>query len=128
MFRSYFEKIPDVHKIAVVRANALGDFIFALPALEALRGAYPQAEIVFLGRGWHASFLAGRPGPIDRVIVLPPTKGVSEPPEYTDDPIEQERFFEAMRQEHFDLALQIHGGGRYSNPFLLNLGLKSRLA
>ncbi len=79
---------------------------------------------MFLGRGWHASFLAGRPGPIDRVIVLPPTKGVSEPPEYRDDPIEQERFFEAMRQEHFDLALQIHGGGRYSNPFLLNLGAK----
>ena len=79
MFRSSYEKIPDVQKIAVVRANALGDFIFALPALEALRGAYPQAEIVFLGRGWHAAFLAGRPGPIDRVIVLPPTKGVSEP-------------------------------------------------
>ena len=58
------------------------------------------------------------------MIVLPPTKGVSEPPEYRDDPIEQERFFEAMRQEHFDLALQIHGGGRYSNPFLLNLGAK----
>lgn len=124
MFRSHCEKIPHVRKIAVVRANALGDFIFALPALEALRGAYPQAEIVFLGRAWHASFLAGRPGSIDRVIVLPPTKGVSEPPEYTEDPIEQERFFEAMRQEHFDLALQIHGGGRYSNPFLLNLGAK----
>ena len=34
MFRSSYEKIPDVEKIAVVRANALGDFIFALPALE----------------------------------------------------------------------------------------------
>jgi ADP-heptose:LPS heptosyltransferase len=124
MFHSYYEKIPDVHKIAVVRANALGDFIFALPALEALRGAYPQAEIVFLGCAWHASFLAGRPGPIDRVVVIPATKGVSASPDYTEDPIEQERFFEAMRKEHFDLALQIHGGGRYSNPFLLKLGAK----
>ena len=64
--------IPDVHKIAVLRCNALGDFIFTLPALDALRAAYPHAEIVLLGKPWHAEWLATRPSPIDRVVAVPP--------------------------------------------------------
>ena len=56
----------EVRKIAVLRANGLGDFLFALPALESLRAAFPQAEIVLLGLPWHVSFLEGRPSPVDR--------------------------------------------------------------
>jgi ADP-heptose:LPS heptosyltransferase len=63
--------VPDIHKIAVLRANGLGDFIFALPALEALRVAYPEAEIVLLAKKWHANFLANRPGPIDLLASYP---------------------------------------------------------
>jgi ADP-heptose:LPS heptosyltransferase len=48
--------LENIHKIAVLRANALGDFIFVLPALQALRQAYPQAEIVYLGLEWHRDF------------------------------------------------------------------------
>ncbi|HEU4325412.1 MAG TPA: glycosyltransferase family 9 protein, partial [Roseiflexaceae bacterium] len=118
--------VPDVRRIAVLRANALGDFLFALPALEALRAAYPTAEIVLLARQWHADFLAGRPGPINRVAVLPPIAGVSERPgvDTGDDQAAQARFFEAMRRERFDLALQMHGGGRSSNPVVLGLGAR----
>ena len=29
-----------------------------------------------------------------------------------------------MRARRFDLAVQVHGGGRYSNPFLLRLGAR----
>lgn len=64
-------RLEDVRRIAVLRANAIGDLVFALPALDALRAAYHQAEIVLLGLPWHADFLAGRPGPIDRVEVVP---------------------------------------------------------
>jgi ADP-heptose:LPS heptosyltransferase len=118
--------VPEVAKIAVLRANALGDFLFALPALEALRAAYPRAEIVLLARQWHADFLTGRPGPVDRVVVLPPIPGVSERPgaEQGDDPQARAAFFEAMRAERFDLAIQMHGGGRSSNPALLELGAR----
>jgi ADP-heptose:LPS heptosyltransferase len=124
MAQHLYERVPGARKIAVLRANALGDFIFALPALEALRTAYPAAEIILLAKEWHASFLADRPGPIDRVVVIPPYAGVSEEPGIVENLAEQERFFEAMRREHFDLAIQMHGGGRHSNPFVLRLGAR----
>lgn len=121
----HYDKVPEVHKIAVLRANALGDFIFTLPALEALRTAYPNAEIVLLAKEWHASFLARRPSPINRVVVVPTYGGVGvEPGEAEENPAEQERFFQRMQQEHFDLALQLHGGGAHSNPFVLRLGAR----
>lgn len=123
---SHGARLPAVRKIAVLRANGIGDFIFALPALEALRAAYPHTEITLLGQAWHAGLLNGRPGPVDRVIVTPPSRGVNEGPDGppVEDPAELERFFAAMRRERFDLALQLHGGGRYSNPFVLRLGAR----
>ncbi|UBF27870.1 hypothetical protein K9N68_08210 [Kovacikia minuta CCNUW1] len=53
--------VPKIQKNAVLRANALGDFIFALPALTALRSTYADAEIVLLARKWHKQFLQQRP-------------------------------------------------------------------
>lgn len=60
--------LPHVGKLAVLRANAIGDLIFTMPALHALRAAYPRAEIVLPGQAWHHAFLADRPGPVARVI------------------------------------------------------------
>jgi ADP-heptose:LPS heptosyltransferase len=120
------QKLDAVNKIAVLRANALGDFVFALPALTALRAAYPAAEIVYLGQPWHAAFLNGRPGPWDRAIAVPHSQGVYDEPGVEEEPAELERFFAAMQAERFDLAIQMHGGGRYSNPFVRRL--EARLA
>jgi ADP-heptose:LPS heptosyltransferase len=117
-------RLDEVRKIAVLRPNAVGDFVFALPALHALKHAYPQAEIVLLGKAWHADFLRGRPGPVGRVAVMPPVPGVGAPPGAACDLRDIERFVEAMRAEHFDIALQMFGAGHYSNPFLLRLGAR----
>ncbi len=116
--------VPGARKIAVLRANALGDFIAVLPALDAVRAAYPDAEITFLGKQWHVDFLRDRPCPVDRVIAVPPSRGVSAPPDIIEDPTQLERFFEAMVRERFDLAVQVHGGGDYSNPFVRRLGAR----
>ena len=109
-------------KIAVLRANALGDLLFALPALEALRAAHPSAEIVLLGRAWQVDFLEHRPSPVDRVVVVPRREGIWREPGAPEDPEELEAFFAEMREERFDLAVQLHGGGRHSNPFVRRLG------
>lgn len=116
------EPVPAVRQIAVLRANAVGDFVVGLPALEALRRAYPSARIMLLGRRWHVEFLCDRPGPVDEAVELPQVPGVTTDPDAPADEAEIEAFVQRMRARRFDLALQLHGGGRYSNPFLLRLG------
>lgn len=43
------EKAPEVQSVLVIHQGALGDFILALPSLEAFRKAYPQARSVIMG-------------------------------------------------------------------------------
>jgi ADP-heptose:LPS heptosyltransferase len=117
--------VAGVRRIAVLRANAIGDLMFALPALAAIKAAYPDAELCLLAKPWHADFLSGRPGPVDRVIVVPPAPGVTIAA--GDEPADRgrlERFFADMGDERFDLGIQMHGGGRWSNPFVRRLGAR----
>src|SRR4029450_2438184 len=72
------DRVQGVAKLAVLRANAIGDYLVSLPAIQGLRAAYPAAELVLLGADWHADFLAGRPGPVDRCVRVPPTVGVRD--------------------------------------------------
>lgn len=114
--------VPGVRSIAVLRPNAVGDFMFALPALHALRASYPAARIILLGKQWHADFLRARPGPVDEVAALPPYPGVGGALDAGIDPAPALRIMHALRERGVDLALQMYGGGRYSNPFLRELG------
>jgi ADP-heptose:LPS heptosyltransferase len=62
---------------------------------------------------------------VDRAVEVPVTAGVREPTENEpEDAAAQRAFFAAMRQERFDLAIQMHGGGRFSNPFVRRLGAR----
>jgi ADP-heptose:LPS heptosyltransferase len=106
----------------VLRGGGLGDLVGALPALAALRATYPDAAITLLGMPGHAALLAGRPStPVDETLVLPAHPGVRDG---ETDPEAVEAFCAAMRERRFDLAVQAHGGGRNSNPFLLRLGAR----
>jgi ADP-heptose:LPS heptosyltransferase len=116
--------VGQVDRIAVLRANALGDFVQTLPALDALAACYPDAERVLIGTPMHADLLAGRPGPVDRVVVAPVSRGVRQEPAVEEDPGLLRAFFASMRAERFDLAVQMHGGGRWSNPFVERLGAR----
>lgn len=113
-----------VSRVAVLRANALGDYIFCIPALEAIKRAWPDAELVYLGNAWHRDFLAGRPGPVDRVEVVPRYNGIPHESDHISDPGVVDAFFERMRAERFDIAFQMHGGGGNSNPFVRKLGAR----
>src|SRR5215475_6727366 len=63
-------EIPRASRILVVRLSALGDVVHALPMLDALRRARPDAEIGWLVEEKAASLLVGHPQ-IDRLWVAP---------------------------------------------------------
>ncbi len=118
------ERVAGVRRIAVLRANSIGDFVLVLPALEALRAAYPDAEITFLGRHYHVDWLSGRPGPWDRVLAVPAYPGVTAPADAPPATPQIAGFLAAQRAHGYDLAVQLHGGGASSNPFLARLGAR----
>ncbi|TLM73113.1 glycosyltransferase family 9 protein [Pseudarthrobacter sp. NamB4] len=115
------EKFQEVSRIVVLRGGGLGDLIFAIPAMAALKAAYPGATLTLLGTPAHKALLAATESPVDEVCVLPFAAGVRPGEE---DAAELDAFFADMRGRRFDLAVQVHGGGRYSNPFLLRLGAR----
>ncbi|HWC25423.1 MAG TPA: glycosyltransferase family 9 protein, partial [Solirubrobacteraceae bacterium] len=94
--------------------------VFTLPALDALRAAYPEAEITLLATELHRDLLSDRPAPVDRVVPVPRHPGVREGGPDGD----VDEFLAQMRAERFDLALQLHGGGRFSNPFVRRLAAR----
>jgi ADP-heptose:LPS heptosyltransferase len=116
--------VEDVRKIAVLAPNSVGDFVFTLPGLHALQRAYPQAELALVGKPWHRALLHGRPGPVGRVLLTPPVPGVGMPADAPCDPQPAEAFLAQMRKERFDIAVQMFGGGRYSNPFVKQFGAR----
>jgi len=115
------EPFDDVRRIAVLRGGGLGDLLFALPAVAALRAAYPEASVTVLGTPVHQELAASTAGPAYDVRIVPFAEGIRPGPE---DRAALESFFAQMNREPLDLAVQLHGGGRFSNPFLLRLGAR----
>ena len=115
--------VRDVERILVLRANGIGDLVFVLPALDALRAAYPQARLTLLAHEWHAELLKGRPGPVDDVEVVP-----GGPQDWarvsSGDHAPLAELVARLSQEGVDLALQLHGGGRESNHLVAALGAR----
>lgn len=106
-------------RIAVFRALFLGDLLLAVPALRALRAGFPQAEITMIGLPWSERFWARYPHYIDRFLAFPGYPGINEVP------VVPERTAHFLRQQQaysYDLALQLHGSGQTSNPFVRALG------
>jgi ADP-heptose:LPS heptosyltransferase len=120
--------VPDVRRIVVLRANGLGDYVVAQPALVALRAAYPDATITLVTSPPVAALLADRPSPVDEVLAAPRVAGVRGEPGPDgppDDPPEVvEEFCAALRARRFDLGIQLHGGGGNANPLLLRFGAR----
>lgn len=115
------EEFTEVSRIAVLRGGGLGDLMYAIPAVTALKAAYPESTVTLLGTPIHAELLAQVESPVDETVILPFAEGVR--PGAVDEE-KLDGFFAAMRARNFDLAVQLHGGGRNSNPFLLRLGAR----
>ena len=116
--------VAGVRRIAVLRANGVGDYVIAEPALAALRTAYPDAEITLLGAAHTRPLVEDRPGPCDRYVQVPLTRGVRVGPDPDAPPEVMEAWCAQQRAYGYDLAVQLHGGGRNSNALLLRLGAR----
>ena len=93
-------------------------------ALDALRATYPATEISYLGSPWHGRLLPGRPGPWDRVRVVPPHPGLHGAPVSAPASPDLAAFLARERRYGYDLAVQLHGGGGQSNPLVSGLGAR----
>lgn len=114
-------KLPakKIRKIAVFRALYLGDLLCAVPALRALRHAYPAAEISLVGLPWSRCFVERFHEYLDRFISFPGYPGL---PEQIPDEQALLCFLAAMRRENFDLVLQMQGDGSFVNMLVQMFG------
>jgi len=111
----------EIKKIAIFRALQLGDLLCAIPAIRALRHAYPQSHITLLGMPWAQSLVARFPNYFDAFVHFPGYPGLPEQPI---DPKAFTAFLAAMQEEKFDLVLQMQGNGTIVNPMVELLGGK----
>jgi ADP-heptose:LPS heptosyltransferase len=112
-------------RIVVLRAlPGVGDLLCALPALRALRAAYPRAEVTLAGLPSSAWFVARYPNLVDDLLVV---DGVAGLPEVAPDPPAAVRFLQQAQSKRFDLGLQIHGSGIVTNPLLTLFGARHQV-
>lgn len=104
-----------MHRIAILRALQFGDMLCAIPALRALRSAFPAARIVLIGLPWAAEVVRRYPAYLDDFIEFPGYPGL---PEQTPRHDEWPRFLRQVRGEPWDLAIQMHGSGAVSNRIM----------
>lgn len=88
-------------RMLVLRALGLGDFCTAVPALKALRRAFPEHELVLAAPAWQAP-LAGMVS-VDRLVATQPLAPL--PP----------------RESAPSLAVNLHGRGPQSTQLLIDL-------
>jgi ADP-heptose:LPS heptosyltransferase len=113
-------KLPsDIKKIGIFRALQLGDMLCTIPAIRALRSAYPNAEIVLLGLPWAKSFAEMFNNYFDGFIHFPGYPGL---PEQSFDAATFAKFLPVIQAEQFDLILQMQGNGSVVNSMVQLLG------
>ncbi|MEZ2334880.1 glycosyltransferase family 9 protein [Mucilaginibacter sp. RCC_168] len=109
-------KLPtDIKKIIVFRALQLGDMLCHIPAMRALRHAYPNASITLAGLPWAKSFTERFNNYFDDFIWFPGFPGLPEQPV---DPVLFASFLNKVQNRHFDLALQMQGNGTIVNAMI----------
>lgn len=109
----------DARRIAVLRALQLGDLLLAVPALRGLRAAFPRAEISLIGLPWAREFVRRFAHYVDRFSEFPGYPGLLE---VSVDEARTSAYLAEARGYRYDLAIQMHGSGKTSNPFVLELG------
>jgi ADP-heptose:LPS heptosyltransferase len=111
----------EIKKIVVFRALQLGDMLCVIPAVRALRKAYPKAEILLLGLPWAQTFTERFNNYFDGFINFPGYPGLPEQPFR---PAVFVEFLQQMQAMNFDLILQMQGNGSIVNSLMELFGAR----
>ncbi len=98
-------------RLLIARLSAVGDVICVLPALEAIRRSFPAARIGFLVEDRAYELIAGHPA-VDRVHLYPRQRwqrGLRRPAAWRDTWRELRSLIKEMRQERYDVVLELQG-------------------
>lgn len=103
--------LPPDARILVIRLSALGDLVFALPAVQAMRHQWPQARVDWLAEDRCAGLLEYHPH-IDEVLVYPRSKwkqarGLRQRMRSLGEL--SEHFLEIRKRPKYDLILDFQG-------------------
>src|SRR5436190_10148027 len=101
--------------IVILRALQLGDLLCTVPALRALRAAFPKANITLVGLPWATAFVERFSTYLDDFIEFPGFPGF---PERRPNIAEFPYFLVEMQRLNFDLALQMQGSGGSANSLI----------
>lgn len=105
----------EVRNIIIFRALQIGDMLCSIPAIRALRNAYPHARITLVGLPWAKMLIERFSNYFDELIVFPGYPGFPEQPV---NRLAFPEFIKNIQQQQFDLALQMQGSGNISNPLV----------
>lgn len=109
-------KLPaDIQSIIIFRALQLGDMLCVMPAVRALKCAYPNARITLAGMPWASSFTKRFSKYFDDFIWFPGYPGL---PEQQLNPAEFTSFLSTVQERQYDLAIQMQGNGSIVNPMI----------
>ena len=98
-------------KILIRATNWIGDAVLSLPAIRAVRGRFPEAELCVLARPWVAAVYEGEQA-VDRILILHGAPGVRELRAKL-------RLAGELRRERFDLAIVLPNS--FESALLLRL-------
>jgi ADP-heptose:LPS heptosyltransferase len=109
-----------IQRVLVLRALMLGDTLCAVPALRAMRRAWPHARISFMGLPAAREYLS-RIHHVDEWLPFPGWPGL---PEQRVDVRSLPSKLARVQNRAWDLAVQLHGSGQVTNPFLALTGAR----
>lgn len=115
-------ELQNIQKVAIFRALQLGDMLCIIPAIRALRVAYPRVEITLVGLPWAKAFVERFSSYFDKFIHFPGYPGL---PEQSFDEEKFELFLNEMLLEQFDLLIQMQGNGTIVNSLISEFAAKN---
>jgi heptosyltransferase-3 len=102
----HFEIQQDIKKVLIVQVGDIGDVVWAIPSLRAVKETFPRARVSVLVRGGSGCLLAADPH-VEKIFEIPPDRGNA-----VQGFAAQLRLIGALRRERFDLVFDLRADDR----------------